>query len=177
MKKLMNNDPAVGFKMDDHLGESFDLANYKDKKILLSFFRAAPCPFCNLRVNQLINRYSDFKEKKIEIIVFFAATRDQINQYAGKQSPPFLVIPDPDLKVYKEYGIEASHSGLFNVMIKPSKMIKIMTSGFFNLKSMREKPIIPADFLIDENQHIYRTYYGKDFGDHLPIDDILNWKK
>ena len=97
----MKDDPAVQFIIEDYLGESFDLVNYKGKKILLSFFRAAPCPFCNLRVNQLINRYSDFEEKEIEIIVFFAATRDQINQYAGKQSAPFLIIPDPDLKVYK----------------------------------------------------------------------------
>ena len=55
-------------------------------------------------------------------------------------------------------------------------MWKVMFSGFFNMKSVKEKPIIPADFLIDENKNIHKAYYGKDFGDHIPITEILNWK-
>jgi peroxiredoxin len=68
MKKLKNNDRAVEFTRNDYLGENIDLTNYKGNKILLRFFGGASCPFCNLRVKQLINRYADFKEKQIEII-------------------------------------------------------------------------------------------------------------
>lgn len=60
-------------------------------------------------------------------------------------------------------------------MIQPVKMMKVMSSGFFNLRSIMDKPIIPTDFLIDEDQSIYKAYYGNDFGDHLSITDILNW--
>lgn len=49
-----------------------------------------------------------------------------------------------------------------------------MASGFFNMKAISDKPLIPADFLIDEHQNISKAYYGKDFGDHLPIEEILN---
>ncbi|PCJ84533.1 MAG: hypothetical protein COA57_09050 [Flavobacteriales bacterium] len=177
MKKLNENDPAIGFSQNDYLGNNIDLANYKGKKILLSFFRGASCPFCNLRVNQLINRYPEFEEKQIEVITFFAASRDEIIQYAGKQKAPFPIIPDPNMEVYKKYGVEESHFGMVKAMMQPMKMIKIMTSGFFNFKSIVDKPLIPADFLIDENQSIYSAYYGKDFGDHLPITEILNWRK
>lgn len=62
-------------------------------------------------------------------------------------------------------------------MINPFKMMKIMFSGFFNMKSIKDKPIIPSDFLINENQIIYRVYNGRDFGDHIPISDILEWKE
>ncbi len=175
MKKLRNADLAVEFRLDDYLGHNIDSTNYKGKKLLLSFFRAASCPFCNLRVNQLINRDADFKERQIEIISFFAATQAEITQYAGKQNAPFPIIPDPNLEVYKKYGVEESRSGMFKAMLKPLKMIEVMTSGFFNLRSIKEKPLIPAEFLIDENQYIFRAYYGKDFGDHLPIAEILNW--
>ena len=50
-----------------------------------------------------------------------------------------------------------------------------MTSGFFNMKSMKAQPIIPADFLIDENQTIIETYYGNDFSDHIPLKKVLQW--
>ena len=43
------------------------------------------------------------------------------------------------------------------------------------MKASKYKPIIPADFLIDENQIIYKAYYGKNFGDHLSIESILKW--
>ncbi len=65
---------------------------------------------------------------------------------------------------------------MFKAMLKPLSMFKVMTSGFFNMKSISDNPLIPADFLIDENQNIYRAYYGKDFGDHINIDEILKWK-
>ena len=31
---------------------------------------------------------------------------------------------------------------------------------------------LPADFLVDENGTIQVAWYGKDEGDHLPINDI-----
>jgi thioredoxin-dependent peroxiredoxin len=60
--------------------------------------------------------------------------------------------------------------------LKPVELLKVMTSGFFNVKTIHKKPILPADFLIDENQIVYRVYYGRDYGDHVPIADVLAWK-
>ncbi len=176
MKNLSKNDKAIQFQIDDYLGKNIDLSEFEGKRILLSFFRGASCPFCNLRLSQLIKRYPEFKEKGIEIIIFFASSQDEISNYAGKQNVPFTIIPDPKLEIYQKYGIEESRSGMFKAMIKPVKMIKIMTSGFFNMKSIMDKALIPADFLIDEQQTIYKVYYGKDYGDHLPIEDIIKWR-
>lgn len=175
MRNLKEKDSIIQFKANDFLGNSVDLSNFKNQKILLSFFRGASCPFCNMRLRELIKRHSEFEAKGIKIITFFASSTDEISEYAGKQKPPFPIIPDPYLEVYKKYGIEQSKSGMYKAMMKPLKMMKVMTSGFFNMKASKDKPIIPADFLIDENQKIYKAYYGKDFGDHLQIENILNW--
>jgi len=176
MNKLKKNDHSIDFSQEDYLGNKVHLKDYKGKKILLSFFRGASCPFCNLRINQLINNYDEFQKNQIEIITFFSASKEEIFQYAGKQKAPFPIIPDPNLKIYKKYAVEQSSMGMIKVILKPLKMIKVMTSGFFNMRSMNDKPIIPADFLIDGKQIIYKAYYGKDFGDHLQIDEILKWK-
>lgn len=64
---------------------------------------------------------------------------------------PFHILTDPELKLYKKYGIEESSSGMLKAMIFPLKMIGVMFSGFFNMKSAKDSPIIPADFVINED--------------------------
>lgn len=173
---LTKNDKAVDFNMHDYLGNSIKLSDYKGQKVYISFFRGASCPFCNLRVHQLINNYSKFEANNIQIITFFAATKEEINKYAGKQNAPFTIIPDSNSEIYQKYNIQQSSLGMIKTMMNPVKMMKVMSSKFFNLNSIKEKPILPADFLIDENQIIHKAYYGKDFGDHLNFDVIFNWK-
>jgi peroxiredoxin len=129
-----------------------------------------------VRVRELIKRYHEFEKNHIHLIAFFADSREEIASYAGKQKPPFPIIPDPSLAFYKRYGVESSHLGMLRAMLQPLKMFKVMTSGFFSMKAINDRPLIPADFLIDEDQTIRRVYYGTDFGDHLPIEEILSWK-
>lgn len=102
MGKLKIKDKAIQFHVSDYRGQAIDLIEFKDQKVLISFFRGASCPFCNMRVQELIKRYPDFKEQKINIITFFASSKEDIANYAGKQNTPFPVIPDPDLFYYRQ---------------------------------------------------------------------------
>lgn len=176
MKNIKAKDEVIQFNLTDYLGNSINLSDYKGKKVFLTFLRGAACPFCSMRMRDLIIKHPNFKANGIKVIVFYASSKELIAEYAGKQEPPFPVIPDPNLEMYTKYGIEQSKSGMTRAMMQPLKMMKVMFSGFFNMKASKDKPIIPADFLIDENQIIFKVYYGNDFGDHLPIDEILNWK-
>jgi len=176
MKHIKEKDIAIHFETRDYLGQRFSLSDFKGKKVLLSFFRGASCPFCNLRINELIKRDKDFKKKNIQIITVFAATKEEITSYAGEQNPPFPILADPKLELYTKYGIEESSSGMYRAMINPIKIMRVMFSGFFNMKSMKDRPIIPADFLIDKDFKIYKAYYGRDFGDHIPIEEVLDWQ-
>jgi peroxiredoxin len=175
MKKLKINDSAIEFSVPDYLGNTINLKDYKGQKILLSFFRGASCPFCNMRVRELIKKHHDFEMKGIKVITFFTSSTQEIIEGADKQQPPFPIIPDSNLEIYQKYGVEQDKSGMLKTMMKPLKMMKMMFSGFFTTKALKDKPIVPADFLIDEHQIIYKAYYGKDFGDHIPMNEILNW--
>ena len=176
MNRLLSGTAAIDFTKHDYLDNTIRFQDYKGNKILLSFFRGASCPFCNLRVNQLIKRHADFDKQNIQIIGIFASTQSEIAKYAGKQNPPFPIIPDPTGALYKSYRVESSQLGMLKSMMQPVKMWRVMTSGFFNMNAIADKPLIPADFLIDEKGIIQRAYYGSDFGDHLPIEDILTWR-
>ncbi|MFD1551044.1 hypothetical protein DNU06_04415 [Putridiphycobacter roseus] len=175
MKQLATNDKAIQFIGKDIHGRKIDLNDYDGQKVLLTFFRVATCPFCNMAVQELIKGHEALAKKGIKVIALFASTAEEINKYAGKQNPHFPIIADPSFKIYKQYGITTSYGGMIKTMINPVNVFKAMTSGFFNLKSMKDKPIIPADFLIDENQKIIKAHYGKDFGDHIPVSELLNY--
>lgn len=127
----------------------------------------------------MINNYDEFQKRNIDIITVFASSKDEIIEYAGKQTAPFPIIADPKLELYKKYKLEKSYFSMFKTMFVMNDLFNVMRSPFFNikaiLKSMKDDPLTPADVLIDEKQIVYKAYYGKTFGDHLSIKEILDW--
>jgi peroxiredoxin len=172
---MRTGDKAFLSKKKDLNGRTVSLSDFKGKKVLLSFLRTAACPFCNLRVHELIKRQERWKDQGLETIVVFASPASEILQYAGKKNPPFTIIPDPEETLYRQYGIGHSLFGKIKAMTRLREIFYIMTHGFFNVKSLVEKTVMPADFLLDEDGNIDRVYYGKDFGDHIPLEQIDGW--
>lgn len=175
MKSLKKGTSAIPFKGIDLDGNTIDFKDFKGQKVLLSFFRKAACPFCNMGLQELIKRHEEFEKRGIKIITLFASSKEDVLKYAGKQNPPFPIIPDKDFKIYEKYGVQVSYIGMMKTMLNPFQNFKAMTGGFFSLKTMTEEPVIPADFLIDESQNIHKAYYGKDYDDHIPVSEILAW--
>jgi len=154
MKRLQKGTSAIHFKSLDLNGNIIDLKDYKGKKLLISFFRKAACPFCNMGLQQLIKRHKEFEEKGIQVITLFASSKEEVLQYAGKQNPPFPIIADGDFEIYGKYGIETSYLGMMKTMLNPVQNFKAMTGGVFSMKAFKDDPVIPANFLINENQEI-----------------------
>jgi peroxiredoxin len=173
--RLKKGNRAPLFVKEDFLGNQIDFSHFKGKKILISFFRGASCPFCNLRVHELIKNTKVFEEKGLTIITFFSSSKEEIRKYAAKQNPPFSVIPDSTFRIYKKYGLESSVWGMFKAMMRIGTMIKMMNGGFFNLKTLTDKHTLPADILIDEELAIHKAYYGSDYGDHISFGTIQQW--
>lgn len=43
-------------------GSTFNLESMQGKRYIISFFRFASCPFCNLRVHELVKRFEELGE-------------------------------------------------------------------------------------------------------------------
>lgn len=168
--KLRSGDKIIDFNIEDINGNMIKLSEYNNKKVLLSFYRYASCPFCNLRVQELKRNYDNYMSKGLEIIAIFESPKESILKYAGSQDAPFPIIPDPERKLYKDYHIEKSLfkfiKGLFNL-----KLFKAALLGFLPGRMENDKTMVPADFLI-EGGIIKQAYYGKDISNHIPLDDI-----
>lgn len=169
--RMKEGSKAHLFTVTDLQGKRISLEDYKDKKVLLSFYRYASCPLCNLRISQIIRKFDELNKKGLKIIAFFQSPKESMLQYVGKQDVPFPLIPDSKREVYKLYGVEKSWSK-YVLGGMTGKMHKARKLGFKIGKMEGQLNLVPADFLI-ENLTIKRAYYGKNIADHLPFDEIL----
>lgn len=167
--KIALGQKAPNFDVSDVYGERYSLESLRGKNILLSFFRDATCPFCNLRVYELTKKYPELEEKGLVMLAFFNSPTDLIVRFVGKKPRPFPMIADPEKHIYKLFGVQSSMAGLIIGMItRIPTMMKAMMLGF--LPSIRgEMTQMPADFLIGPDLKIKGIYYGKDLADHIPI--------
>lgn len=173
--KLHNGDRYIDFTISDYDGKSITLSEIKGKKILLSFYRYASCPLCNLRVHELIKRYPEYQHHGLFILSFFESDRESMAEYVGRQDTPFSLIPDPERRVYSLYRVESSLfkyiKGLMN-----GRLREAIKMGFHIGKMENKKTLVPADFLIEDGI-IKKVYYGKDISDHIPFSEIDDFLK
>lgn len=172
--KIRPSQAAPDFSIKDINGAAVNLSDYKGKKVMLTFYRNVGCPICNLRFHELQEQAGYFKSKGLVMLAVYESTAENMKQYLEGEECYSTMIPNPDQRLYKLYGIERSSGKLIKGMVhgamgkmKEGKALfkkKIKLDGNTNR--------ISADFLIDENGNVKTAYYGKFIGDHLPIEDI-----
>ena len=159
--KIKNGDsPELKLKKID--GSDFDLNNLKGKKVYLKYMRFASCMFCNLEVNNLKNKHSEFG-KEFEIVLVFHSSVENLNKQMKKHGPlPFTVVADPDFSYYKKYEIERSMGKLLNAFIfKFPKALNAMLKGYIPIKLGGHLDIATADFFLNKDGVVVNSKYSK----------------
>lgn len=173
MPRLTKGDNAPNITLMDTKDDLFNLNAYGGKKVLVSFYRFATCPFCNLRIHTIVKNYDKYREQ-FEVIAIFESKPSTLKKAMKKYDAPFRIMSDHTGTYYRAYGLEKSVLGVIKGMLfRMPSLIKSMMMG--NLPINVDSPMtrMPADFLIDENGIIEIAYYGDDEGDHLDIDTLV----
>ena len=58
--KLKKGDSINELTLPSVDGSTFNLETIKGKKAMISFYRYSSCPFCHLRINEIISKKSEF---------------------------------------------------------------------------------------------------------------------
>ena len=162
---------APDFTLVDAQGRNISLSDFKGKKILLSFYRDAGCPFCNLRLYELTRYYKYFAQKGLITLAVFNSSSQTIKRYMGKHERPFLMLADPGKTVFEQYGVQASWGKLMLGFFKIPRIFSAFSKGFgpslgaFN-------PLLPADFLVSPDFSLSQVYYSRDASGHIPMTAI-----
>lgn len=172
--KLVSGMSAPGFALTDAFGEPVRLDDYRGERLLLSFYRFASCPLCNLRVHQLLKHYPDWQGRGLHMVAVFESPAEHIHHYLDRHAAPFPIIPDPERVLYRAYGVQASWTGFLRAWTRHLPMVfeAVVRRRFLPGRMDGDWAMVPADFLIGPELRIADAFYGRHIGDHLPIERI-----
>lgn len=89
-QQIRNNALQVGDKIENfilanHLGKNIELADLLDKgPVVVSFYRGAWCPYCNLELKALNDFLPQFKTKSAQLVAISPQLPDQTLTTAQK---------------------------------------------------------------------------------------------
>jgi len=171
---------APSFRLNDIFGRTIDLNDYRNKKILIGFFRHAGCPFCNLRVHSLTKLHGELKAKGMEMIFFFESKEAVIQRSTFHQEvSPVPIISDPEKVWYRAYGLEGSlyksTISHFTSFVQTALKAREAKVPIHLMASGESFSTMPAEFLIDRGLVIRKLHYAQTLTDRLELQDIRDF--
>jgi peroxiredoxin len=147
-------------------GQTISVPDSRDY-IHLQFRRFAGCPVCSLHVRSFVQRCDEIANAGVREVVLFHSSAKTLTDHASDL--PFAVIADPDKRVYREFGVEASIRSLLD----PRAWWAIVRGVLSSLREIRagREPAppmnpeggrfgLPADFLIATDGRVVASKYG-----------------
>jgi peroxiredoxin len=157
-------------------GNQFSTHSLHGKRYLLTFFRFATCPFCNMRLAQLVKLKKKLSTELIEhteIVAVFSARLEHLQRHANKHVTQLPILADEHNTYYEKFGVKKSFWGaLKGSVLRLPTAIKGMLYGYIPKEVSSRLLIMPLSLLIDEQGVIQDIYHGKDEGDHMPLAQV-----
>ncbi len=95
---------APDFEAKIETGETVKLSDYRGKKVILYFYPKDATPGCTAQACNLRDNYEKLKKEGYVIFGVSSDSEKSHQKFKEKQSLPFSLIADPDLKVHELYG-------------------------------------------------------------------------
>ncbi len=163
---------AIDIETQDIFGNAFSLNQLRGQRVMLCFFRDAACPFCNLRLYELTQKYEQWKSSGLIVVAVFSSPANEVRDFVARRPRPFIMLSDPNLQIYDRYGIEHSAKAMLKALF--FKLPRVL-GGIAKGGRPRANPhadLIPADFLVNEKGRIVETWYGENTSDHMPLAQV-----
>jgi hypothetical protein len=145
----------------------------------IQFRRFAGCPICNLHLRSFVRGADELTAAGIREVVVFHSALEELRKY--ESDLPFDVIPDPQKKLYREFGVEAG----MRALLSPNVWWPLARGGGRSvLRLMRGRgPVpplqptggglgLPADFLVSAAGKVLAAHYGEHAYDQWPVDQV-----
>lgn len=168
---------APEFEAADTFGDTVRLSDYKNKHVLLVFLRYSACPWCNMTIHRLSVEYPMLQENDCEVIAFMQSKPANIQKNIydmHRVRPGFPIIPDIDLKYYKQYGVKTSlPAAAVSIKDIPYWLKSISVHGLKRPEIDGNLLLVPATFLVSPGaQSIVKAEYGSSFYDNQTFTKI-----
>ncbi len=174
MPTLSSGDKAPHFTLPAIDGSTFNMADMKGKRVILTFFRFSTCPLCNMRIRRIVQRWNEFSKDAVMVAVFDAKIGD-LQKRMKKHDAPFVVVADETYEQFNKNGVKKSFfKFMWGALRSPLTLLQATLRGYVPLTlSISKLSTIPVDILIDEDGKVVEAHYCKDTADHLSLDRMI----
>ena len=174
MPQIVTGDPAPQFTLPAIDGSTFNMADMKGKRVILTFFRFSTCPLCNMRIRRIVQRWNEFSKDAVMVAVFDAKVGD-LQKRMKKHDAPFVVVADETYEQFNKNGVKKSFfKFMWGALRSPLTLLQATLRGYVPLTlSISKLSTIPVDILIDEDGKVVEAHYCKDTADHLSLDRMI----
>ena len=168
---LKKSDSVKGFSLPNAVGENISLDEILKENdfAVINFYRGVWCPYCNLELKALQDKFEEFKSLGAQLIAISPQTPDASMTTKEKNELEFEVLSDKGNKIAKEFGLVFSLAD----ELKPiyiSFGIDIPTN---NNEDSYELPM-PATYIIDKNKEIVFAYIDEDYTKRCEPQDVVD---
>ncbi len=167
---LQVGDKVENFTLANHLGKNVELVDLLKKgPVVISFYRGAWCPYCNLELKALNDYLPQFKTKSAQLVAISPQLPDQTLTTAQKNELEFDVLSDVGNKVAQQFGL------LFTL----DKRIQELYTGFgidfeqtYGDKTYQLP--LPATYVINQNGIITYAFLNEDYTLRAEPSDVMS---
>jgi hypothetical protein len=151
-----------------------------DRLVHLQFRRFAGCPVCNLHLRSFVRRHDEIVAAGVREVVVFHAPPAELREHVADL--PFVVVADPDKRLYVEFGVESGRRALLDPRVWGPILRAVLRDLGPVLLGRRAAPALqphggryglPADFLITPDGVVRARRYGEHAYDQWSVDDLL----
>ncbi len=167
---LAVGEKAPDFDLPNAFGKSVKLSQYlKRGPVVLTFYRGAWCPYCNLELRALHDSLPHFRRYGAELIAVTPQKPDKSLEQVKKDKYPFEILSDLDSSVMKAYRL------YFEV---PEALSSVYQRNFgldladYNGDGRYVLPV-PGTFVIDTEATVRAAYANVDYKKRMEPADII----
>lgn len=175
--RLVVGSNAPVFAADSLGGRRVDLAALRGRTVLLKFYRFATCPVCNLHLHHFIKDYRLVEALGLTTVVVFHSPAEKL-EASRREASPFDLVPDPDKRIFRAFGVETGLAGMFSPAVMRDYM-RALAAGFPSGMLTSDGGITgnPADFIVEANGRIAFAHYGKHYADSLTAAEVADVRR
>ncbi|RMF69279.1 MAG: AhpC/TSA family protein, partial [Calditrichaeota bacterium] len=162
-------DPAPDFSLPNTRGEQVSLNQQLQKgPVVLSFYRGAWCPYCNLELKALDNAVERIRSLGAELFAISPNTQEKSAQFAAENPFKFDLLCDVGNEVARQFGL------VFQLAdeLRPIYEQFGIDLPAYNGDDRYEIPI-PATYIMEPNGTIVHAFVDADYTKRMEPDEIV----
>lgn len=167
---LKKGDKIPSFTLKNAVGKEVSSDDLLNKgRLVISFYRGAWCPYCNLELHALQNSHDEIKSLGAQLVSISPNIPDSSLSSVEKHSLKFEVLSDTGNKTANEFGLVFK----LDAEIQEAYGVFGIDVPAHNDDDSWELPV-PATYVVDKDGTIIDAFVSADYTKRMEPSDIIN---